>query len=440
MASDSAARPHSQYAQREWYPRHQHVGFIEAIASSSDRLHTRSSSDLEQRSQEDAPRMALDRPMSPEIRAWGAQVTQAVAHAQATSALAQAKARDGTRANWSVQTGGDMRKSPVISPVDDWQGLRRQHGPFPSKLKSQLEPEPEELAEPLQQKKPVHRGPMVSHAHPQRAGSPGLLVHKDRREPGTETIVCYLSAEDVGWDADRERLQAVCADQLNLHGTPVTNIIKFSLGDLWDPSRITPTRVKVLSRALSSYSGRIAVIAPSGSGPDQSYDLGALSGRVSSSAMLAERICGFLRHLRTHKPAMVRTTHIDLLVCAAGANTEDSATVRTPAHCLLDALRAHDDGLTLDERVFARPLIVAAPKGELAYVGGFTVYTDPSEEKEVFNPTRDPRAETPACATGLKGFLAEQWDAADLDEEAMLVATVETEAKISHQLHRSAVL
>lgn len=56
-----------------------------------------------------------------------------------------------------------------------------------------------------------------------------------------------------------------------------------------------------------------------------------------------------------------------LLVCVllpdgTGIEIEDSVAERTPAQCLLDALRAYEDPLSLEDKVFSRPLSVTAPK------------------------------------------------------------------------------
>ena len=317
--SGSAARPHSQYGVREWYPAHQHAGFVDAVISSSEL----DGSQVEQHEEEGRdsaelePRLALDRPMSPEMRAWGAHATAAVAHAQASAQFAQSIAGHATRATWRVSTGGAVAENPVIQPLPEWQGMIRQHGPYPSKLKSELEPEPESTVTVSVSSQRMHRGPRVDHAHPRRVGSPDLLTHKDRTAPGTETIVCYLSAEDVdATGSSRAQLQAACAAQINDHATPSTNLIKFSLADLCDPTRVGPARLKILSRGLSSYSGRLAVVAPRGAAPDTPYDLhgGGGSAGSCSSKVLAEHVCGLLRHLRGHHPAMLRTSQVDLVV------------------------------------------------------------------------------------------------------------------------------
>ena len=51
-----------------------------------------------------------------------------------------------------------------------------------------------------------------------------------------------------------------------------------------------------------------------------------------------------------------------LLPDGTGLEVEDLTTERTPAQCLLDALRAHEDPLSLEDKIFSRPLSVTAPK------------------------------------------------------------------------------
>lgn len=317
--SGSAARPHSQYGTREWYPANQHAGFVQAVVSTSDLGKLR-----EQRMQPEAntsdeePLPALDRPMSPAMRAWGAHATASVALAQASAARAQTVAAEATRATWRVATAGDLTQSPVIRPLPKWQGLQSVCGPYPTQ--SRLDSEPELAIVSVSMSEPrLHRGPLVDCARPRRVASPDRLMHKDRTPAGTETIVCYFSAQDLS-SADahsetRAQLQAFCAAQINDHGTPTTNLIKFSLAELVDPARVTAARLKKLGPALSGYSGRLVVVVPSGNAPQAPYDLGSSAGRCSSNA-LAQYVCAFLMHLRNHHPAMLRTSQVDLVVGA----------------------------------------------------------------------------------------------------------------------------
>ena len=249
------------------YPPAQHAGFVEAVASTSgladlDTMRMQQVQGAEPyETSDEEPLPALggpERPMSPEMRAWGSHAMTSVAQAQASAARAQSVAVEAARATWRVSTAGDLSRSPVIEPLPTWQGLQSACGPYPTQLAgSRLELESESVAMGFSEPK-LHRGPRVDSAHPRRVSSPDRLMHKDRTLASTETIVCYLSEQEVG-SADgaaadaRAQLQRVCAAQINNHATPTTNLIKFTIAELTDPSRVTSARLKKLGPALSSY-------------------------------------------------------------------------------------------------------------------------------------------------------------------------------------------
>ena len=156
------------------------------------------------------------------------------------------------------------------------------------------EPEPEPEPEPLVKKTRV--------------------VGPPRPRPGSETLCCYLAPEDIANDEDRV-YSTYCNAGLGDHRSRARRLIKFSLGDLNDPSRINAARVKAVSWGLSQYSGRLVIMAH-GHGPDEPYDLGATAEHIPSSERMAEIVRGFLGHLRTQRPAMLPTSQIDLVVCA----------------------------------------------------------------------------------------------------------------------------
>jgi hypothetical protein len=80
--------------------------------------------------------------------------------------------------------------------------------------------------------------------------------------------------------------------QLGDHRTPAKRIIKFTLGDLNEPSsRIDAERVKGVSWKLSRYSGRLVIMAHGhGLGVGAPYDLGATAAPITSSRQMAETV------------------------------------------------------------------------------------------------------------------------------------------------------
>jgi len=225
---------------------------------------------------------------------------------------------------------------------------------------------------------------------------------------GSETIVCYLSKEDCGTAEDAEYM-ACCAAQLGDHAAPIKRLVKFTLGELWDPAgQIGPGRLKEISWGLSQYSGRLVIMAH-GYGSGHPFDLGAQAGRIESSVQMAEVCCRFLGHLATARPTMPLTTRIDLVVCRTGCDFEDDAKQHTIAEAFLAS--AHKQSQVL----FAQSLTTTAPKGYFVYTGKLAVAPGP-----------DGRGKVGVFKAGGKSmleFVTHKWRTTDLNPKTMLVSS-----------------